>query len=213
MKELYVCAGLFAEGPTDYRFLLPLLDRLLDDLLARHYTARYQLAPTQGIDAPATTRKQPRELRIAAAVDSYWDRCTLFVIHADGANNPTAQRANNIDPGIAAARDKRPGCPMAACVPVRETEAWLLSDAAVFAARLGAIPKALPPAPERVTDPKRMLDRIFVAGDSTFHPGTDYSFFGDLVDLTVLRRLESFQGFEAELLEALRELAEAEDIR
>jgi hypothetical protein len=28
---IYIRAGLYAEGPTDYDFLLPLLDRLLGD--------------------------------------------------------------------------------------------------------------------------------------------------------------------------------------
>jgi hypothetical protein len=39
VRELWVRAGLFAEGPTDYRFLLPLLDLLLTDLLAVHRLA------------------------------------------------------------------------------------------------------------------------------------------------------------------------------
>lgn len=210
MKELYVCAGLFAEGPTDYRFLLPLLDRLLDDLLARHYTARYQLAPSHGIDAPASARKQSRELRIAAAIDAYWDRCTLFVVHADGANDPELWRARNVAPGIAEARTRRPSCPLAACVPVRETEAWLLVDPAVFAARLGAGAYDLPREPERVTDPKQRLSEIFARAGSHFQSRTDYDFFGDLVALSALRRLPAFQAFERELLDALHELAAGE---
>lgn len=212
MKELYVCAGLFAEGPTDYRFLLPLLDRLLDELLAKHYTARYQLAPSHGIDAPPGARKQPRELRIEAAIDNYWDRCNLFVVHADGANDPALQRARSITPGIAAARSRRLGCPIAACVPVRETEAWLLCDVSVFVARLGAAPRGLPRDPERVTDPKQFLEQVFLGGDSCFRPSTDYTFFGDLVDLSALRRLSAFQAFEQELIGALRDLAVAENL-
>lgn len=207
MSELYVCAGLFAEGPTDYHFLLPLLDRLLDDLLAQHYTSRSTLAETHGIDAPAPQPKA-REARIAAAIDTYWDRCNLFIIHTDGSpGDPAVQRQRLVDPGIAAARVTHERCPIAACVPVRETEAWLLADPAAFAARLGPAPHDLPSDPERVTDPKAALKTIFAAAKSKFDPAIDYAFFGNQVGLPALRRLPAFQSFETELLAALRLLA------
>ena len=34
-KRIYLCAGLYAEGTSDYYFLQPLLGRLLDELAAR----------------------------------------------------------------------------------------------------------------------------------------------------------------------------------
>lgn len=203
MTDLYVCAGLYAEGPTDYYFLQPLLDRLLDDLLARHYTARYTLAPSHGIDATSPQPKS-RDARIAAAIDAYWDRCTLFVVHADGAGDPFLQRQRCIDPAIAAARAIHERCPIAACVPVRETEAWLLVDQAAFLARLGPGTYDLPADPERIIDPKATLKTIFAAGKSTFSSPVDYAFFGEQVRLDSLRRLPAFQAFEQELLAALR---------
>lgn len=209
MSELYVCAGLFAEGPTDYYFLQPLLDRLLDDLLARHYTSRYTLAESHGIDA-AVPQPKAREARIAAAIDAYWDRCTLFIIHTDGSpGDPATQRQRLVDPGIAAARSAHERCPIAACVPVRETEAWLLADPAAFAERLGPGPHELPADPERVADPKAALKTIFAAAKSTFSSPIDYAFFGNQVGLPALRRLPAFQAFERELLAALRLLADS----
>lgn len=210
MTELYVCTGLYAEGRTDYRFLLPLLDRLLDDLLARHFTARYILASTHPIDAPPPEPK-PRDLRISAAIDDNWDRCTLFVVHSDGGGDPVVQRRDCIEPGISAARSIHADCSIAPCVPVRETEAWMLVDPEVFAQRLGTGPHDLPSEPERVTDPKLALKTIFTAAKSSFS-GLDYAFFGEQVQLAALRRLTAFQEFESNLVEALHHLAAVQGV-
>lgn len=56
---IYLRAGLYAEGPTDYHFLRPLLDRLLNDLAAPLFAGNYEIADTLGIDArvPRGTRR------------------------------------------------------------------------------------------------------------------------------------------------------------
>ncbi len=99
MRELWVRAGLFAEGPTDYRFLLPLLDRLLINLLAHHFPGRHIHEPSLGIGADAAAGQ------IAGAIAEHWNECFLFVVHSDGAGDPDRQRANNITPGLLAAED------------------------------------------------------------------------------------------------------------
>ena len=81
MRDLWVRAGLFAEGPTDYRFLLPLLDRLLADLLAHHFPSRHALETSLGIDAEIGAGPR-RASRIADAIAQHWHACTLFVVHA-----------------------------------------------------------------------------------------------------------------------------------
>src|SRR5262249_48336692 len=53
---IYIRAGVYAEGPTDYDFLLPFLDRLLDTLAASLFAGAYEVASTAGIDAPHTTK-------------------------------------------------------------------------------------------------------------------------------------------------------------
>lgn len=211
MRELWVRAGLFAEGPTDYRFFLPLLDRLLTELLARHYPGQHERESSRGIDAGEGAGPR-RASRIADAIAAHWDECTLFVVHADGAGDPERERDNNIMPGLSAAerwaRDHGKGEPVlaAACVPVRETESWMLADPAVFTALLRSdAPAALPGDPERVVDPKRELQRLL--GGQRRRALDAYDYFGANVSLDALRRLPAFLRFEAELLAALRGLA------
>jgi hypothetical protein len=107
---IYHCAGLYAEGPTDYRFLCLLITRLVHDLCA----GSAYVADTAGIDAPNSKRLR-REERVAAAVDEYWEQCTLFIVHGDGAGDPEAARQHLIDPGIARARERHPDLAAVAC--------------------------------------------------------------------------------------------------
>ncbi len=208
---IYLRAGVYAEGPTDYDFLLPLLDRLLDAIAAPLFPGAYEVGPTAGIDAPRSTAGGRAE-KVAAAIDASWDACTLFVIHTDGAGDPEGARKNNVEPGLAAARSARPDrcVPGVACVPVREIEAWMLVDPAVFNTILGAgATPACPAEPERDPDPKVTLRRILKEGGARRPPERMHAFFGERVRLDALRRLAAFQAFEADLLAALRDIARA----
>lgn len=208
---VWVRAGLYAEGPSDDAFLLPLIQRVLAELLHAHYPAQHELEAAVRLDDSLPV-SVGRARRIAAAIREYWSTCTLFVIHADGKSDPDRERAQFAAPGIALAREQWQADPetarlplaVATCVPVREIEAWLLADAAVFE-RLGVRDAPLPPDPERVTDPKRPLNDLLKPLGLHRHPRFD--FFGERVDLAALRRLPAFRAFEAELLAALHTLA------
>ena len=210
MRDLWVRAGLLAEGRTDYRFLLPLLDRLLIDLLARHFPGRHNHETPLGIGAEAAAGPRGAS-QIADAIAEHWDECNLFVVHSDGAGDPDRERANNITPGLLAAEEwaweagKHEPVLVAACVPVRETEAWMLADLGAFKALLRSYaPASLPDDPERVLDPKRELKGLL--GDRR-RPLDPYDFFGVNITLDALRRLPAFLRFEAELLAAVHVLA------
>lgn len=203
----YVCAGLYAEGPSDDQFLLPLVDRLLQELLREHFPAQHVFEDSYRLRDMV---KETRERRIAATILEHWGMCTLFVIHSDGAGDPEAARARTITPAITLAREQlrsaghKDPLAIAACIPVRELEAWLLADASVFE-RLGVRDVELPTHPERVTDPKlplaEQLKRV------NLHRRPPFNTFGQHVPLAALRKLESFRTFEAELLAALHLLA------
>jgi hypothetical protein len=205
---IYVCAGLYAEGPTDYDFLKPLLDRLLDSLAASLFPGAYVVAPTEGIDAPR--RGGGRAERVSEAIHDWWETCTLFVIHTDGAGDPEGTMKTCVEPGLEAARSARPERPIvaAACIPVREIEAWLLADPAVFREILGeGADPACPADPERELYPKATLLRILKEGGARRAPERMYAFFGERVRIDALRSLPAFQAFEANLVAALREVA------
>jgi hypothetical protein len=206
---IYIRAGVYAEGPSDYDFLLPLLDRLLDSLAASLFPGAYEVGATAGIDAPRGAEGGRAE-KIAAAIDDWWGACTLFVIHADGAGDPAGARTNCVEPGIEAARSTRAESPfpVAACIPVREIEAWMLADREAFRTILGESSVPVCPAdPERELDPKATLHRILKEGGVRRPPERIHAFFGERVRLEALRSLPAFRAFETELVAALHALA------
>ncbi len=206
---IYIRAGVYAEGPSDYDFLLPLLDRLLDSLAASLFPGAYEVGGTAGIDAPRGAEGGRAE-KIAAAIDDWWGACTLFVIHTDGAGDPAGARKNCVEPGIEAARSTREEAPfpVAACIPVREIEAWMLADPEAFRTILGESSVPVCPAdPERELDPKATLHRILKEGGVRRPPERIHAFFGERVRLEALRSLPAFRAFETELVAALHALA------
>jgi hypothetical protein len=100
---IYLRAALYAEGPTDYAFLRPLLDRLMDELAASLYAGRYELRECLGIDAPPGDYAD-RAARIAAAVHAHREECTILVVHSDGNGDPEGVRREQVAPGIDAAQ-------------------------------------------------------------------------------------------------------------
>jgi hypothetical protein len=145
--------------------------------------------------------------RIAA----HWAECTLLIIHADGAGDPDEARRNCVTPGIEAARSKIPDIVTAACIPVREIEAWMLADAEVFRTLLGGKSQpALPAEPEREADPKLTLGRILKEGGMRREPEELYRLFGEEVRFEALRTLPAFVAFESELSAAVQAVARSQ---
>lgn len=210
-SRIYLCAALYAEGPSDYEFLSPLISRTLDLLGNALFPSRIDVAETLGIDAPRPFPAK-RDDRIAAAVAENWGAFTLLVIHADGAGDPDEARQSCVAPGIDLARQDFPSLVTVPCVPVRELEAWMLADAEAFHTLLGrGMSPSLPADPEREADPKQTLRRILQEGD--FRRGSErvHRLFGEEVRFEALRRLPAFQRFEADLKEAIQAIARTSD--
>jgi hypothetical protein len=204
----YLCAGLYAEGPTDYAFLLPLLDQLLPQIAVEALPEIPIIGPSVGIDAGPRAPAR-RDARIAAAIRAHWDQCTLFVIHADGAGDPHRALREQVEPGLSAVRTEHPDLAAVACVPVREIEAWLLADGAPFRKLFpSATALALPDQPEGLIDPKRTLREVLTSSGGSALRGLDvFDFFGANVNPAELRRLPAFRKFEEELVAAIRAAA------
>jgi hypothetical protein len=199
---MYLRAGLYAEGPTDYDFLVPLLNRMLRDIAAELFPGASEVEDTRAVDSAGEERK--RVDRIAAAVRENEDLIDLLVIHTDGAGDPEAALRERVEPGIEAARTAIPGKPVPAiaCVPVREIEAWLLVDERVFVDQLG-LRVELPMAPDRELDPKKTLTTLLTQNRRR-RPNTSYALFGEQVSFEALRRLSAFVEFETALVEFVR---------
>jgi hypothetical protein len=213
---IYLRAGLYAEGPSDYEILLRLIPRVLDALGASLFPGACEVGDTLGIDASASEKSTKRGDRIAAAIDASFDLCELFIIHSDGAGDPPEARRTCIDPGVAAARARLPERALVAvaCVPVREIEAWLLADAEPFRRLLGrGVNPALPADPERDLEPKATLRKILQDGGARRGPESVYAFIGENVALKALRALPAYRDFEEDLTQAIHAVAEAQGQR
>ena len=184
---IYLCAGVFAEGSSDYAFLLPLVTRVLYEA-STSVPQLTEVADAVGIDA---SRPIPRTRanRIAKAIRDHEGQCTLFVIHADADGDSDAALRERVDPGRQAAGV---AVPIMACIPVREMEAWILSDQAAFTALIAGAEPELPRDPEADVDPKRTLSRIYDALRIRGPRGDYYRFFGENIAIESLRASRRF---------------------
>lgn len=170
----------------------------------------FDSASSVAIDAPAASRKKRRAERISEAIDASWDECTLFIVHADGSGDPEAARRDLIEPGLTLAAARHPDLVAAACVPVREIEAWMLADAGAFrrifrTERILELPDDL----ESELDPKRALTNVLRSlGARVDHTaGRYHDELGREAHPAELRRLPAFRRFEEDLRRAVQTVA------
>ncbi len=210
---IYVQAGLYAEGATDYDFLIPLLERLLNEICARVCVRNCEIPTPIGVDADEPTSR--RSERIGDAVHKYAGTCQLFVVHADADGDSQRARAERIEPGFTEARRRLrevPACEVddtyfVACVPVQMIEAWMLADDAYFRGLFGRKAEfELPKDPEGLRNPKQALEQL-IARYMRRPPFGLYADVGINVSFAALRRLPAFRAFECELEIAVTALA------
>ncbi|TYB63265.1 DUF4276 family protein [Nonomuraea sp. PA05] len=180
-------AGLVTEGDTDELFLGPVIGRQLRALT--------DLAP-RPVDVQAvqygSCRMTKDDARIRRAVEDLASDCHLIFLHSDHREREKAAR--HADDAVV---------PL---VPVKETEAWLLADAEVWASVPGADLRHLPARPrdvERVADPKAVL-RAVLAGVSHRKVSEHFAFAGDRVGLPVLAQLPAYATWVEATAKALR---------
>ena len=209
--------GLFPEGPTDIRFLAPLLRRLVVDLCASTQVD----IPDEVIDlGQGMSGLGRRDFQVREAVRLNASGLAIVFIHADGAGSPDQKRAEQCIPGIQRIREdyaaRIRGVPV---VPVREMEAWALTDGdavrAATGSRLDDVALGLPERPalaENVTDPKQRLREVFERARPKSSRRTPdrwegyLSLLGEQVRLPRLRELTAFQQVESDLRGALVDL-------
>ena len=214
----YLGLALYAEGPTDYYFLRPLLQRLCEDLCAREATDQVDVSEVKDLNHPVEVRDEPREQRILAAAKRAEGAWRILFVHADGANDPARARGEQVAPSLELLRDTfRDKGVGVAVVPIRETEAWAIADGeairSAFGTRLSDDQLGLPArrAVEAVTDPKAILLAAFHATNPTGRrrkQGTSpyLNTLGEAVSLDQLSELTAFNRLVVELRAALQEL-------
>lgn len=208
----YLGLALFAEGPTDHRFLRPVLSRLTENICLRECPEPVEMGEVLELHSPGPTA----EHIFTAAHDALgaWD---ILFIHADGAGNPGHTRARQINPAQARIAAELAGAgESVAVVPVRETEAWVLCDPDALWRAIGTPLStedlALTRRVESIADPKSTLQQVGkrIAGRRGARRTLGSEYFlqrlGEYVDLERLRTVPAFRQLDADLREALRRL-------
>jgi hypothetical protein len=194
-----VSLTLVADGPSDYRMLMPLIDALMD----QHCPLPFQSRIADWLPKEAKTTVQ----RVEASIKFY--PCDLLFVHRDAENVQPGQREAEIRKGV----DGLPGAPSLICVvPVRMTEAWLLTSEKAIRAAVGnpqgdAVLKLPALAKVESIDAKAVLLRALeVAKDlgahrsRRFKPEAYRHRVAELLsDFTQLRHVPSFKHLESQV--------------
>lgn len=211
---IYLGLALYAEGPTDYLFLGPLLQRVAEEL-ALDARGTVDVSEVLPLNEPPEFRDRPRDQRILKAAELAVSQWRILFVHADGAANPVKARVEQVEPALEAVEARMLSGKVCAVVPVRETEAWALCDPEAFRgskARAAAVARyrdQTGDSPESDRDPKKSLRDILNSGlkPSARRGKTERDVtlrdLGERVDLERLRGLPSFERFEEEFRQAL----------
>lgn len=211
----YLGLALFAEGPTDYYFLRPLLQRLCEDICASEAQFPVEVSEVLALDDPKSEDRMPRAERIAQSAVMAKGAWSVLFIHTDGAGDPDKARAQLIQPGLERVHGLMEGKSVGVgVVPIRETEAWIISDGdslrCAFGTELTDAQLGLPPLRniEGIADPKAYLDRAFTSTNPSskrLRQGVSpyLNALGEQISLDLLRRVASFRALEGELRSAL----------
>ena len=210
----YLGLALFAEGPTDHRFLRPVLRRLTEDIFLPEPV---EMGEVLELHSPVPASDAPREKRIFTAAQDALGAWNVLFIHADGAGDPGDARTRQINPARARIAAELAGAgESVAVVPVRETEAWALCDPdalrQVIGTPLSTEDFAFTRNVESIPNPKAALQQVGerIAGRRGARRTLGSEHFlqrlGEYVDLERLRTVPAFRQLDADLREALRRL-------
>ncbi|MGA0584504.1 MAG: DUF4276 family protein [Castellaniella sp.] len=212
----YLGLALYAEGPTDYYFLRPLLLRLCEDLCTREAQEPVDVSEVLSLDHPLQIQDSPRAQRILEAAKMSQDAWQILFVHADGSNDPERIRKEQVTPGLELLRDSINSIGIAV-VPIRETEAWMIADGdairQVFGTNKSNAMLSLPAhrAAEKAADPKAILQAAFKAAQPLERQrkrglSPYLNALGEQVALDCLRELSAFAELEKDLRTALKRL-------
>jgi hypothetical protein len=153
--------GLFAEGPRDERFLPPILHRAAEEMCRTRGRSVVEVGRVEILRAGPEAGERDRATRILDAARGAGRAVDLLFVHADGAGNPAAARARQVEPSarLIAGDPSTQRIRVIAVVPVRETEAWALADGDALRAAFGsALDDADLGVPHRALDVEGLMD-------------------------------------------------------
>lgn len=217
MSQLFV--GLMTEGKTDHRFLIPIVEKTLIKLSFRCKGSIDTDVFSVGYKKEGGFKEYVRD---AAQRGVQQHGISVLVVHADAdsdTNENTYRR--KIEPALhlISEQDESDACKViAALVPIRETESWLLADKVLFKKLIGSDLNDnelnISGHPESFTDPKQRIEQAIRAGRSHLPKKIRealklhdlYSLLGESLDLDSLENFVSFKDFEKNMEVVFKEL-------
>lgn len=203
---------LFSDGSSDAA-LLPVIRWVI-----AQYACGYAME-AEWADLRRSHRRRPSLADcIFEAVSLY--PCDILIVHRDAEAQPYNLREHQIADAMASVRNRGLHVPHVCLIPVRMQEAWLLLEEAAIRRAAGnpngTTRLALPAVGriESIPDPKQLLYDLLRSASGlgsrrlrSFRPGRAARLVSEnMGDMTLLRRLPSFQRFEAEVRGALSAL-------
>ncbi|WP_328339325.1 DUF4276 family protein [Micromonospora sp. NBC_00421] len=202
----YLTSALVSEGVTDDQFLPRLLARALTEICQSEFEDAVEVADVQ----PLRDRKGPCSTAdVIRLVEQNPASFSLIFFHHDQGASADRVAAEWLRPLRQLWGDRAEQ--LIAVVPVRETEAWLLTDGDALRTALGVrwtdAEMGLPAQPrrvERIADPKKVLNDIMgrVSRSTTDHFGQ----LGELVSLARLDDVPAYRQWWSDTLDALTRL-------
>jgi len=213
-----ISLALFAEGPTDNRFLPIIIQRTVERILVANR------CPDIGVLEPTPIPKVNGSTdmeKIFQAAKAAHGAHILFV-HLD-ADSRTIEKAREerFNPGLTRIMesDEKLCKDLVPIIPVKNLEAWLICDYAAFCRSVGirasveelGLP-SLPRLVESLPDPKHTyreaLRKAHLSRSrrSRYDPGEYYGLLAQNIDLDILLQVPSFSIFFEELTKTLRKL-------
>lgn len=210
----YVSWGVVYEGPTDQAYFDVLIPRLMEELIAEGPLRNSVVPASPAVRLPRGTVEDVAR-RICKESDAYH----LVFIHADTGGRGLELAARALGDAYRQALSVECGWPTERCVvisPRHETEAWLLADPQAVADVLGyrgalgdiGLPADAREA-ERIVDPKALLRDVSDRIRGRRRPMNSSLMFPAIAqrqDISMLRRSQSFCGYEAQVRGALQSL-------
>lgn len=210
-----VTIGLVAEGPTDIRFLKPLIKRTFEEIA---FECKGSIEVYDPQDFLVKKNKFVDEI-LEAAQTAEKSGIMVLCVHTD-ADDKTDEKVfkNKIDPAfLKVEQSSIPLCKnLVAIVPIQMIEAWMLADREKFKEEMGTDKSdeglRINKKPESIADPKKMIEEVIsrVFEDkprrSRITRSELYSPLGAKADLKELSKLSSYQKFKQAVREAFKKL-------
>lgn len=222
-RQLFI--SFYGEGTTDYRFLMPIIKRTVDDVIFECCDFDVDVDDISEVKISKTGESFP-EYVVDATKKALENGSQLLIVHTDSDKETYEERyQNKFIPAYEALRNngsteiKDFEEDLIPIIPIRMIEAWMLADIDLLKSEIGTklsnADLKLTGNPESTADPKaKISEAIRLAKEeesykqkvSVKNIGSLYESIGSKISLDKLKRLSAYNKFLIELKRGLKKI-------